>query len=185
MRNKDKEDDRKLIALYKFLSPIHLLKLPFAKDYNELNKEFYAELLHILGLEEVKEKSQKFIVRKPKGKRDNGSIIENAINELDAMDKLSMLSNVKQYGNSYEDQLYNVALDLSITWVNRVSFLKLLEAQIIKYHDENKKYSFLSIDKIEGYDDLNSLFFQILARKEDERREGNLKEKFSPCSISE
>ena len=81
MRNKDKEDDRKLIALYKFLSPIHLLKLHFAKDYNELNKEFYAELLHILGLEEVKEKSQKFIVRKPKGKRDNGSIIENAIIE--------------------------------------------------------------------------------------------------------
>ena len=179
MRNKDKEDDRKLIALYKFLSPIHLLKLSFAKDYNELNKEFYAELLHILGLEEVKEKSQKFIVRKSQGKRDNGSIIENAINELDAMDKLSMLSNVKQYGNSYEDQLYNVALDLSITWVNRVLFLKLLEAQIIKYHDGNKKYSFLSTDKIEGYDDLNSLFFQILARKEDERREGNLKEKFS------
>ena len=153
MRNKDKEDDRKLIALYKFLSPIHLLKLSFAKDYNELNKEFYAELLHILGLEEVK--------------------------ELDAMDKLSMLSNIKQYGNTYEDQLYNVALDLSITWVNRVLFLKLLEAQIIKYHDGNKKYSFLSTDKIEGYDDLNSLFFQILARKEDERRDGNLKEKFS------
>ena len=179
MRNKDKEDDRKLIALYKFLSPIHLLKLSFAKDYNELNKEFYAELLHILGLEEVKEKSQKFIVRKSQGKRDNGSIIENAINELDAMDKLSMLSNIKQYGNTYEDQLYNVALDLSITWVNRVLFLKLLEAQIIKYHDGNKKYSFLSTDKIEGYDDLNSLFFQILARKEDERRDGNLKEKFS------
>ena len=179
MRNKDKEDDRKLIALYKFLSPIHLLKLHFAKDYNELNKEFYAELLHILGLEEVKEKSQKFIVRKPKVKRDNGSIIENAINELDAMDKLSMLSNVKQYGNTYEDQLYNVALDLSITWVNRVLFLKLLEAQIVKYQNGDKSYSFLSTDKIDGYDDLNSLFFQILARKEDERREGNLKEKFS------
>ncbi|MBS5979365.1 MAG: class I SAM-dependent DNA methyltransferase, partial [Dysgonomonas mossii] len=175
MRNKDKEDDRKLIALYKFLSPIHLLKLHFAKDYNELNKEFYAELLHILGLEEVKEKSQKFIVRKPKVKRDNGSIIENAINELDAMDKLSMLSNVKQYGNTYEDQLYNVALDLSITWVNRVLFLKLLEAQIVKYQNGDKSYSFLSTDKIDGYDDLNSLFFQILARKEDERREGNLK----------
>ncbi|MFV0468185.1 MAG: Eco57I restriction-modification methylase domain-containing protein, partial [Dysgonomonas sp.] len=179
IRNNDKEDDRKLIALYKFLSPIHLLKLPFAKDSNELNKEFYAELLHILGLEEVKEKSQKFIVRKAKGKRDNGSIIENAINELDAMDKLSMVSNVKQYGNTYEDQLYNVALDLSITWVNRILFLKLLEAQIIKYHNGNKTYSFLSTDKIEGYDDLNSLFFQILARKEEERREGSLKNRFS------
>lgn len=179
LRNADKEDDKKLIALYKFLSPIHLLKLSFANDYNQLNKEFYAELLHILGLEEVKEKSQKFIVRKAKGKRDNGSIIENAINELDAMDKISMLPNTKQYGITYEEQLYNVALDLSITWVNRVLFLKLLEAQIIKYHDGNRKYAFLSTNKIEGYDDLNSLFFQILARKEDERREGFLKERFS------
>ncbi|MDU1892360.1 MAG: Eco57I restriction-modification methylase domain-containing protein [Dysgonomonas sp.] len=179
LRNKDKEDDKKLIALYKFLSPTHLLKLPFVNDYNQLNKEFYAELLHILGLEEVKQKSQKFIVRKPAGKRDNGSIIENAINELDSMDKLSRLPNISQYGNSYEERLFNVALDLSITWINRVLFLKLLEAQIIKYHNGDKKYSFLSTNKIEGYDDLNSLFFQILARKEEERREGYLKDKFS------
>ena len=178
LRNADREDDKKLIALYKFLSPVHLLKLSFANDYNQLNKEFYAELLHILGLEEVKEKSQKFIVRKAKGKRDNGSIIENAMNELDAMDKIARLSNTKQYGSTYEEQLYNVALDLSITWVNRVLFLKLLEAQIIKYHNGDRRYSFLSTDKIEGYDDLNSLFFQILARKEDDRREGILKDRF-------
>jgi hypothetical protein len=72
LRNEDKEDDKRLISLYKFLSPIHLLKQPFANDYNELNKEFYAELLHIFGLEEIKVKSQKFIIRKPEGKRDNG-----------------------------------------------------------------------------------------------------------------
>ncbi|PXV64045.1 type II restriction/modification system DNA methylase subunit YeeA, partial [Dysgonomonas alginatilytica] len=179
LRNADREDDKKLIALYKFLSPIHLLKLPFANDYNQLNKEFYGELLHILGLEEIKEGTQKFIVRKPKGKRDNGSIIENAINELDSMDKLSRLPNISQYGNTNEERLFNVALDLSITWINRVLFLKLLESQIIKYHSNDKGYSFLTIDKIEGYDDLNSLFFQILARKEEERREGYLKEKFA------
>ncbi|GAB6010389.1 DUF7149 domain-containing protein, partial [Dysgonomonas reticulitermitis] len=179
LRNADREDDKKLIALYKFLSPIHLLKLPFANDYNQLNKEFYGELLHILGLEEIKEGTQKFIVRKPKGKRDNGSIIENAINELDSMDKLSRLPNISQYGSTNEERLFNVALDLSITWINRVLFLKLLESQIIKYHSNDKGYSFLTIDKIEGYDDLNSLFFQILARKEDERREGYLKEKFA------
>jgi len=94
------------------------------------------------------------------------------------MDKLSRLPNLSQYGSTYEERLFNVALDLSITWINRVLFLKLLEAQIIKYHNGDKKYSFLSTEKIEGYDDLNSLFFQILARKEKERREGYLKEKF-------
>ncbi len=135
--------------------------------------------MHILGLEEIKEGTQKFIVRKPKGKRDNGSIIENAINELDSMDKLSRLPNISQYGSTNEERLFNVALDLSITWINRVLFLKLLESQIIKYHSNDKGYSFLTIDKIEGYDDLNSLFFQILARKEEERREGYLKEKFA------
>lgn len=104
IRNEDKEDDKKLIALYKFLSPTHLLKLSFAEDYNQLNKEFYAELLHILGLEEIKDKSQKFIVRKSKGKRDNGSIIESAINELDSKDKIYRLSNARQYGNTYDEQ---------------------------------------------------------------------------------
>lgn len=179
LRNADKEDDRKLIALYKFLSPVQLLKQPFANDNNQLNKEFYAELLHILGLEEIKIKSQKFIVRKSDRHRDNGSIIENAMNELDSMDKLSLLPNRWQFGDTLEKQLFNVALELSITWINRILFLKLLESQIIRYHNDKKKYSFLSSDKIEGYDDLNSLFFQILARKEEDRREGYIKDRFS------
>lgn len=177
--NADKRDDRKLIPLYKFLSPVHLLKLPFANDNNQLNKEFYTELLHILGLEEIKVKSQKFIVRKSAGNRDNGSMIENAINELDSMDKLSRLPNRFQFGRTNEDQLFNIALELSIIWINRILFLKLLESQIIKYHGNDKRYSFLSTDKIDGYDDLNSLFFQILARREEDRREGLLKNKFS------
>ena len=178
LRNADKKDDRTLIALYKFLSPVQLLKQPFANDNNQLNKEFYAELLHILGLEEIKVKSQRFIARKPIGSRDNGSIIENAVNELDSMDKLSRLPNRGIFGNKVEEQLFNVALELSITWINRILFLKLLEAQIIRYHNDDRKYSFLISDKIEGYDDLNSLFFQILARKEEDRREGYVKDRF-------
>ncbi|MFN9402793.1 MAG: hypothetical protein ACK57T_24120, partial [Dolichospermum sp.] len=43
-------DDYKLIALFKLLSPEHLLKLPFANDSNTLDKGFYHELLHIIGL---------------------------------------------------------------------------------------------------------------------------------------
>jgi len=78
LRKTDKQDDRKLIALYKFLSPVHLLKQSFANDNNQLNKEFYAELLHIIGLEEIKVGGQKLIVRKKANERDFGSIIENA-----------------------------------------------------------------------------------------------------------
>lgn len=179
LRDDNKDNDKGLIALYKFLSPIHLLKLSFANDYNQLNKEFYTELLHIMGLEEVKDKSQKYIVRKSKGNRDNGSIIENTINELDSMIDFSRIPNVNQYGKTSGERLFNIALDLCITWINRVLFLKLLEAQIIKYNNNDKRYSFLSTDKLQGYDDLNRLFFQILARKEEDRRDGNLKDRFS------
>src|ERR1035437_354623 len=40
LRNNDKKDDTVLIALYKLLSPEHLLKLPFANDSNSLDKSF-------------------------------------------------------------------------------------------------------------------------------------------------
>ena len=61
LRNDDKKDDNKLIALFKLLSPEHLLKLPFVNDSNSLDKRFYGELLHIIGLTETKEGSKKII----------------------------------------------------------------------------------------------------------------------------
>jgi len=39
-------EDSGLLALYKLLSPQHLLKLPFANDSNTLDNGFYYELLH-------------------------------------------------------------------------------------------------------------------------------------------
>ncbi|MDR3287258.1 MAG: Eco57I restriction-modification methylase domain-containing protein [Prevotellaceae bacterium] len=177
LRNADKEDDKKLIALYKFLSPVHLLKLSFANDANELNKEFYAELLYILGLEEVKRGTQKFIERKREGERDSASIIENAIERLDIKNKLNNIPNVGHYGNNKEEQLFHLALNLSITWINRVLFLKLLESQIIKYNKNNKDFAFISAEKLIDYDDLDSLFFSVLARKINDRTH-ELKEKY-------
>ena len=63
----DNIDDHKLIDFYKILSPEHLLKKPFENDSNTLNKGFYNELLHILGLEESKDLGKKLIVRKAEG----------------------------------------------------------------------------------------------------------------------
>jgi len=162
------KDDRKLIALYKFLSPVHLLKLPFSNDNNQLNKEFYAELLHIIGLEEITQDKRRLIVRKEEIGREDGSIIENAIERIDIKNKLDNLS-VEQFGKTKEEQLFGVALDLAITWINRILFLKLLESQIIKYHNGNIEYAFLSPDRLSRYIDLDMLFFSVLARKEEER----------------
>jgi adenine-specific DNA-methyltransferase len=171
LRNTDKADDNSLIALFKLLSPEHLLKLPFTNDSNSLDKRFYSELLHIIGLTETKEGSKKLIERNKAGERNTGTILEDAIIQLDSLDKLSRLEKPNQFGNTQQERLFSVALELSITWINRILFLKLLEAQLITYHKGDKSYSFLNLDKIKNYDDLNSLFFQVLARKFDERNE--------------
>ncbi|MEN6502804.1 MAG: TaqI-like C-terminal specificity domain-containing protein [Tenuifilaceae bacterium] len=169
IRNADKHDDSKLITLYKLLSPEHLLKLPFVNDSNSLDKRFYSELLHIIGLTETKESSKKLIERKKEGERNTGSLIENAIIQLDSLDKLSRLEKLYSFGETNKERLFNVALELAITWVNRILFLKLLEAQLISYHKGDKSYSFLNIEKVKNYDDLNNLFFQVLARIPSER----------------
>ena len=134
LRNDSKKDDNKLIALFKLLSPEHLLKLPFANDSNSLDKRFYSELLHIIGLTETKEGSKKVIERNKEGNRNFGSFIENSIIQLDSLEKISRLPNPGKFGTSTQERLFNVALELSITWINRILFLKLLEGQLISYH---------------------------------------------------
>ena len=169
LRNADGQDDHELIALFKLLSPEHLLKLPFANDSNRLDKTFYSELLYIIGLTETKVGSKRLIERKKENDRDTGSLIENAINQLDSLDKISRLEKPAQFGESDQERLFNVGLELAITWINRVLFLKLLEAQLIKYHRGNQSFSFLSLAKVQNYADLNSLFFSVLARKQSDR----------------
>jgi tRNA1(Val) A37 N6-methylase TrmN6 len=171
LRNADKKDDNQLIALFKLLSPEHLLKLPFANDSNSLDKRFYGELLHIIGLTETKDGSKKLIERNKEGERNSGSLLENAIIQLDSLDKMSRLENPRQFGTTVQERLFNVGLELSITWMNRILFLKLLEAQLVTYHKGDPSYKFLRFDIIKDYDDLNSLFFQVLARKQNDRNE--------------
>ncbi|WP_458363689.1 type IIG restriction enzyme/methyltransferase, partial [Dolichospermum planctonicum] len=118
-------DDHKLIALFKLLSPEHLLKLPFA-DSNTLDKGFYHELLHIIGLTEVKEGGKKLIQRKKSNERNVGSLMENAMIQLDSLDKISQVKEPEQFGETDQVQLFNIGLELAITWVNRILFLKLL-----------------------------------------------------------
>ena len=169
LRNSNKSDDNKLIALFKLLSPEHLLKLPFANDSNSLDKRFYTELLHIIGLAETKEGSKKIIGRNKEGERNSGSILEDAIIQLDSLDKISRLDNANHFGTTNDERLFNIGLELSITWINRILFLKLLEAQLISYHKGDESFSFLNFHKIKNFDDLNSLFFQVLARRFEER----------------
>ncbi len=169
LKSQDKTGDRKLITLYKILSPQHLLKRPFLNDSNTLDRDFYVELLHILGLKEHKDSGKRLISRPEKSKRHSGSFIENTIIQLDYGDKITRMSNPKKYGDTYQEQLFNVAMELTITWLNRILFLKLLEAQIIKYRNDDPSYAFLNLKQVHNFDDLTSLFFGVLARIPDER----------------
>jgi adenine-specific DNA-methyltransferase len=171
LRNSDAQDDKLLIALFKLLSPEHLLKLSFANDSNSLDKNFYNELLHLIGLTETKEGGKKLIERPKAGQRHAGSLLENVINQLDSLDKVSRLPNVKQYGDTHEERLFTVGLELCITWVNRILFLKLLEAQLISYHKGDKSYAFLNKTVLHDYDNLNALFFMVLAKKPEDRND--------------
>jgi adenine-specific DNA-methyltransferase len=169
LRNADKADDVQLIALFKLLSPEHLLKLPFTNDSNSLDKQFYAELLHIIGLTEVKDKGKKLIDRKKASERNSGSLLENTIIQLESLGSIHRLPNKRQYGESEGEQLFAVGLELVITWINRILFLKLLEGQLISYHKGDENFAFLNNNRIREYDDLNALFFQVLAVKPNDR----------------
>ncbi|HKJ45728.1 MAG TPA: DUF559 domain-containing protein, partial [Balneolales bacterium] len=170
--------EKKLIPLYKIFTPSYLLKEPFANDSNSLNREFYRELLYILGLEEMKEKNTRYIRRASTDLRQTGSLVENTITILDAEDHLSTVSDpVVKYGGDRNEQLFHVALDLCITWMNRILFLKLLEAQLFRYHRGDKKFKFLNYTDIDDFDELNKLFFQVLAKRESDRS-AEVNEKF-------
>ncbi len=167
--NADKADDKSLISLYKLLSPQHLLKLPFANDSNSLDKQFYTELLHIIGLEEYKDGGKKLIARKPEGQRDTASLLEMCIRRIEGRNKLAKLQNPGRFGDTDAERTYAVALELCITWMNRVLFLKLLEAQLRTYNNGDERFRFLTPAFIPEFDELEKLFFDVLAKKPAER----------------
>ncbi len=157
--------DSDLNTLYKIFSDVHILGVSFGNDSNQLNKTFYNELLYIIGLEEVNEQGKKIIKRKAENKRNYASILESTIFVLEDRD---YLRNIKSIENR-KDIAFHAGLELSLTWINRILFLKLLESQLLSYHNSAKEYRFLNTEFIKGFDDLNDLFFSALAKKPNER----------------
>jgi tRNA1(Val) A37 N6-methylase TrmN6 len=193
LRNADPKDDNQLIALYKIFSPQHLLKQPFANDSNSLDKGFYSELLYLLGLEEVKDGGKKLIQRCAPERRQPGSLLENAIATLESTERWRRsgggangdFRSLQDFGNlgpgqGKDDRIFNIALELCITWMNRILFLKLLEAQLVKYHRESivgsstvgswqSGHRFLHTGLLKDFDELNELFFEVLAKLPNDR----------------
>lgn len=144
-------------AIYKVLSPTHLLKQPFLSDANTLNRSFYNELLYLMGLTEVKDSSTNMqkIERLKKSQRQRFSMLEQTISLLEDRNDLAD-----------EEDIFETALGLVMEWMNRILFLKLLESQL-KVISPIKP--FMTIGKIPNYCTFHELCMKILAKNYDER----------------
>ena len=151
-------NNRTFVALYKMFSPTNLLKLPFTSDHNSLNKNFYGELLYIMGVEEITDDGVHKIKRL-KNKKQDFSLVEQAYAKLE---DYSSISN--------DDERFESALGLVLTWINRILFLKLLESQLVNFN-KGKDVKFLNIIHIPDYDVLHDLFMKVMAKPVNERIE--------------
>ena len=122
-------------------------------DANSLNSAFYEELLYILGLCEVKESSKLLI--KPSSQSAN--TLYNAI-----------LAKLPQDKQDFERVMSFVVL-----WLNRILFLKLIEANLVRFNDD-ESLKFLNPNKVRNFKALSQLFFEILAKKPKDRANSTL-----------
>lgn len=141
----DKLSTQELTAIYQLLSPQVLLKVRKTLDANTLNKGFYEELLYILGLQEVGEKSGGKIIITP------SSTPHTFSSEI-----------LRHYGLDKE-----ATFTLITTWNNRILFLRLLESMLKSFGHIQKE--FLDTSIIKDFKTLQTLFFEVLAKKVQER----------------
>ncbi len=133
-----------LALIYQALSPNFLLKIPKYSDANTLNKDFYEELLYILGLEEQNDKG-KILIKPSRTENSLSAALKASYNNLDDEEVMALL----------------------IAWNNRILFLRLLESLLISFkHFENP---FLTTENFKTFNALNTLFFEVLAKKNNER----------------
>ncbi|GAA8804292.1 class I SAM-dependent DNA methyltransferase [Helicobacter pylori] len=137
-------DPKELPLIYQVLSHEVLLKQRKTLDANTLNKDFYEELLYILGLEEQNDKG-KILIRPSRTQNSLSDALKKAYNNLDDEEVMALL----------------------IAWNNRILFLRLLESLLISFN--HFKEPFLTIENFKDFNALNTLFFEVLAKKNNER----------------
>ncbi len=135
-------DPKELI--YQVLSHEVLLKQRKTLDANTLNKDFYEELLYILGLEEQNDKG-KILIKPSRTKNSLSAALKKKYENLDDEEVMALL----------------------IAWNNRILFLRLLESLLISF--EHFKDRFLTTENFKDFNALNTLFFEVLAKKNNER----------------
>ncbi len=131
-------------SIYYFLSPDLFLHEYNPNVGNTLDKQFYKELLYLFGLEEEDNQGRKTIVP----------------NEV----KNAFYSQISSQLNDFEQ-----SLELIVIWLNRILFLKLFEARLVRFNNDDLSFKFLNKKEIPDTTTLETLFFSILAVPEKER----------------
>ncbi len=142
--NLSSDDPKELPLIYQVLSHEVLLKQKKTLDANTLNKDFYEELLYILGLEEQNDKG-KILIKPSRTQNSLSDALKKAYKNLDDEEVMALL----------------------IAWNNRILFLRLLESLLISFKHFEKP--FLTIENFKTFNALNTLFFEVLAKKNNER----------------
>ncbi|MFP6049742.1 Eco57I restriction-modification methylase domain-containing protein [Helicobacter pylori] len=138
------DDFKEFPLIYQVLSHEVLLKQRKTLDANTLNKDFYEELLYILGLEEQNDKG-KILIKPSRTQNSLSDALKGSYNNLDDEEVMALL----------------------IAWNNRILFLRLLESLLNSFkHFENP---FLTTENFNDFNALNTLFFEVLAKKNNER----------------
>lgn len=149
----DYKKQSKWSQLYKILYKTFLLKEGYKQEmsFHVLNDKFYQELLYIMGLHEVKHKSNVTIE------------IDHSIKNSLADQVYQILTLDKEYD---EYTSIDKTFELVIIWMNRLLFIKLFEGQLISFNGESKEYHILDNDKIKNFQDIQDLFFEVLGKKQ-------------------
>ncbi len=140
------DDFKELPLIYQVLSQEVLLKQRKTLDANTLNKDFYEELLYILGLEEQNDKG-KILIKPSRTQNSLSDALKGSYNNLDDEEVMALL----------------------IAWNNRILFLRLLESLLISFKHFKDKDRFLTTENFKDFNALNTLFFEVLAKKNSER----------------
>ena len=152
-----KTNFKNLKPYFKIFSGDFLLQEFNPNDANELNKGFYDELLHILGLSEKVINKKTLIVPSKNSIDREGTLYYNILQRLP-----------EDKRDEKENEINEKVLEILIIWINRILFLKLLESSLINFNND-KNLGFLNIEKIKDYNKLNYLFFNILAKNKEDR----------------
>ncbi|WP_143189380.1 type IIG restriction enzyme/methyltransferase [Paraburkholderia lycopersici] len=142
------------------IQPTRRLRKPRARHAGAgLDEAFYAELLHVVGVEERVAGTRRSVVRRAPHNRLRGSLIELA---------LARLATPEPEASSHPDTCgreaghFELALRLCIAWISRLVFLKVLETRLLTLHDGDPAYAFLNARHIRTFRDLDALCDAIL-----------------------